>query len=292
MERTKQSPRTPSPCPETKHPESPPWDDTASHSNTVNSRKRVAAGGCQSPGKAKRAAWTINKRDISEQTTCWRQQLEQLHCLNRICCPRCGILLLDDPIVAATVEVQSRGRNVFRLFHTKCQKREKGKSLYICLGCGEQSAHSARRLISTSCNCMQESPTHSSTSSLGHKGNPKPRCGAEELLGCKENDWPSASQKYFLREHHQVGDGKRGLVYNSLVDWRRRTGFEGLSDEEVHHHLHITNIHHGITASKSKDVYQLTADLVDEGSRHRKGAENAMRIAFEKTILGVLQWDG
>ena len=202
------------------------------------------------------------------------------------------MLLLDDPIVAATVEVQSRGRNVFRLFHTKCQKREKGKSLYICLGCGEQSAHSARRLVSTSCNCMQESPTHSSTSSLGHKGNPKPRCGAEELLGCKENDWPSASQKYFLREHHQVGDGKRGLVYNSLVDWRRRTGFEGLSDEEVHHHLHITNIHHGITASKSKDVCQLTADLVDEGSQHRKGAENAMRIAFEETIMDVLQRDG
>ena len=89
-----------------------------------------------------------------------------------------------------------------------------------------------------------------------------------------------------------MGDGKRGLVYNSLVDWRRRRGFEGLSDEEVHHHLHITNIHHGITASKSKDVCQLTADLVNEGSQHRKGAENAMRIAFEETILDVLQRDG
>ena len=89
-----------------------------------------------------------------------------------------------------------------------------------------------------------------------------------------------------------MGDGKRGLVYNSLVDWRRRRGFEGLSDEEVHHHLHITNIHHGITASKSRDVCQLTADLVDEGSQHRKGAENAMRIAFEETIMDVLQRDG
>ena len=89
-----------------------------------------------------------------------------------------------------------------------------------------------------------------------------------------------------------MGDGKRGLVYNCLIDWKRNIGFEGLTDKEVHQHLHITNIHHGITQSKSVDVCQFTADLVDKGKRHRKGAENAMRIAFEETILDVLQRDG
>ena len=89
-----------------------------------------------------------------------------------------------------------------------------------------------------------------------------------------------------------MGDGKRGLVYNCLIDWKRNIEFEGLSDEEVHQHLNITNIHHGITQSKSVDVCQFTADLVGEGSRHREGAENATRIAFEETILDVLQRDG
>ena len=81
-------------------------------------------------------------------------------------------------------------------------------------------------------------------------------------------------------------------MYNCLIDWKRNIGFEGLSDGEMHHHLHITNIHHGITRSKSKDVCQLTADLVDEGSQHRKGAERAMRIGFEETIMDVLLRDG
>ena len=81
-------------------------------------------------------------------------------------------------------------------------------------------------------------------------------------------------------------------MYNCLIDWKRNIGFEGLSDGEMHHHLHITNIHYGITQSKSIDVCQFTADLVEEGSQHHKGAENAMRIAFEETILDVLQRDG
>lgn len=45
-----------------------------------------------------------------------------------------------------------------------------------------------------------------------------------------------------------------GLVYNFLVDSKMNSGFEGLSDGEMHHHLHIANIDFGINQSNSIDV--------------------------------------
>ena len=172
----------------------------------------------------------------------------------------------------------------FTQYATKGTKERFSLSVWVV---GQVLSTPERGLFSKHCKCMQESATHHSTSSL--KGNDDPKGSnssvVEELLCCEENNWPLASQKKFAREHRQVGDGKRGFVYNCLIDWKRSIGFEGLSDGEMHHHLHITNIHYVITQSKSIDVCQFTADLVEEGSQHRKGAENAMRIAFEETIL-------
>ena len=96
---------------------------------------------------------------------------------------------------------------------------------------------------------------------------------------------------YHLREHSQAGGGKRALVYNSLVDPRRNTGFDCLTDEEMHHHLHITNIHHGITQWKSKDVCKLTSDIVDQGTAQLRECKRAMRMVFNESLLHFLQTD-
>mgnify|MGYP007004894143 FL=1 len=68
------------------------------------------------------------------------------------------------------------------------------------------------------------------------------------------DEWPNPSKRFFTREHNRKGDGLRGLVYNALIDSKRMTDFSGLSEEEMHYHLHITSIHHGLLQSKSRDV--------------------------------------
>ena len=39
-----------------------------------------------------------------------------------------------------------------------------------------------------------------------------------DILFSNKNEWPQTSATYFTREHNNPGDGKRGLVYNSLIE--------------------------------------------------------------------------
>ena len=39
-----------------------------------------------------------------------------------------------------------------------------------------------------------------------------------DLLFSNKSEWPQTSATYFTREHNNPGDGKRGLVYNSLIE--------------------------------------------------------------------------
>ena len=150
-----------------------------------------------SPWRAKRAASIKNKTDESALTFCLGQQLEQLDWKQQILCPQCGDPLVGDAIDATTVDIETREQNVIRLFHTACKRRDKGKCLFICLGCGKHAVHSAKRLISNYCKCMQEGATHHSTSSLKENDDPKGSSSVVEgLLCCEENNWPLASQKF------------------------------------------------------------------------------------------------
>ena len=38
------------------------------------------------------------------------------------------------------------------------------------------------------------------------------------LLFSNKSEWPKTSATYFTREHNNPGDGKRGLVFNSLIE--------------------------------------------------------------------------
>ena len=42
-------------------------------------------------------------------------------------------------------------------------------------------------------------------------------------------EWPQVSAKYFTRELNKSGDGKRGLVFNYLIDKKRISGFRCLA---------------------------------------------------------------
>ena len=103
-----------------------------------------------------------------------------------------------------------------------------------------------------------------------------------------ESEWPPSSAKYFIRENNRAGDGMRGLVYNSLVDSRRNTNFGDLRDDEMHYHLHIANIHHGMHQSKSKDVCEMTGHVVSQEIEKREMEVSAMRDSFQNSIREVL----
>ena len=115
---------------------------------------------------------------------------------------------------------------------------------------------------------------------------------AHEFFSSQGTHWSKASRTYYTREDNQAGEGKKALVYISLVDSRRKTGFDCITDEEMHHHLHITNIHHGITQQKSKDVCKLTSNIVDQGRSNLAACNNAMKMAFNESILHFLKRDG
>ena len=68
--------------------------------------------------------------------------------------------------------------------------------------------------------------------------------GINHMFERNEKEWPPSSAKYFIRKHSKKGDGKKGLVYNALIDHKRNTGFDGLTDDEMHYHLHVASIHH------------------------------------------------
>lgn len=98
------------------------------------------------------------------------------------------------------------------------------------------------------------------------------------------NEWPVAGAKYFTREHQQTGDGMRGLVYNSLIDSKRETCFNSLGSEEINHHLHLTNIHKGITQAKSKEVCRMTHYTVNRERTKQRELVKAMEDSYQDAI--------
>ena len=93
------------------------------------------------------------------------------------------------------------------------------------------------------------------------------------------NEWPNPSKRFFTRETIRKGDGLRGLVYNALIDSKRMTDFSGLSEEEMHYHLHITSINHGLLQTKSRDVCAMTHHVLRIEQQQRTELEKLMKKA-------------
>ena len=60
---------------------------------------------------------------------------------------------------------------------------------------------------------------------------------AEEFF-IKENGWSNSSRSYLINEHNDR-TGLKGIVYKALIDHQRMSGFESLSEKEVHFHLYM-----------------------------------------------------
>ena len=119
---------------------------------------------------------------------------------------------------------------------------------------------------------------------------PNPNCEVHDvqLFFSDRSEWPENSAKYFLREHNNPGDGRRGLVFNCLLDKNRTTGFSGLSDEEMYYHLHAASVHRGITQEQSKDVCRLSAHMEKQCQQEMKCALEATNNAYTEALKDAL----
>ena len=86
----------------------------------------------------------------------WQEKLEEWQRKKNIRCPNCDKSLFGYSTTLSTVELTSMEANVLRVFHTACQSKTKGKSLYICLDCGAMSSYSTKKLIASHCKCLQQ----------------------------------------------------------------------------------------------------------------------------------------
>ena len=90
------------------------------------------------------------------QNIYWQEKLEEWQRKKNIRCPNCDKSLFGYSTTLSTVELTSMEANVLRVFHTACQSKTKGKSLYICLDCGAMSSYSTKKLIASHCKCLQQ----------------------------------------------------------------------------------------------------------------------------------------
>ena len=111
------------------------------------------------------------------------------------------------------------------------------------------------------------------------------------------SEWPPNSATFFLREHENPWDGKRGLVYKShvhkgqfsgFIDDNGVSGFSDLGDEELHYHLHTTGIHYGVTHAVSNDICEMSRHMVQQCQQEKNTALEAATAAFNNTLLNTL----
>ena len=64
-------------------------------------------------------------------------------------------------------------------------------------------------------------------------------------------------------------------MYNSVVEKERDADFSDLQDDEMHYHMHIADVHYGMTQAKSKGVCEIMA------SEHRRSESSQRRLITE-----------
>lgn len=101
-------------------------------------------------------------------------------------------------------------------------------------------------------------------------------------------EWPIASAKYFSRDIKCPGDGKRGLVFNSLIDKKRISDFSSLHNDELDYHFHVTHVHHGITLAKSKAICTMSHYMVQQCHQEKRESLEANRLGFSSALHDVL----
>ena len=109
----------------------------------------------------------------------------------------------------------------------------------------------------------------------------------DSLLSNK-SEWPETSATYFIREHNNPGDGKRGLVFNSLIGKNRVPNFSSLGDGELNYHLHTANTHYGVTQVKSKDICKISCHMEKQSQQEKGEVLEATIDAFSRALQETL----
>jgi hypothetical protein len=199
------------------------------------------------------------------------------------------------------------------LVHKQCQCHNPGK-IYFCLNCGGKAGR-LRDLFNRWCTCQEvsapepddgggdavESPVDFGESSndpfsalendavgIAHREFLDERTAIRTLFADK-SEWPPKSGSFFLREHEKQGDGVRGLVFRALIDHKANTDFDSLSDNEVHHHMHVAKTHKGMSNSKSIDVCAMTKHVVKQGRIQSEMKFKQLRESFESSVAESLR---
>ena len=99
--------------------------------------------------------------------------------------------------------------------------------------------------------------------------------------------WPDRSSKFFLREHKNKGDGKKGLIYNALIDRKVDTNFGTLTDEEVQYHFHVASMYHGMSVPKVHDVTAVSHHIVKQGVEEQKAELETLRNCMNESCKEI-----
>lgn len=100
--------------------------------------------------------------------------------------------------------------------------------------------------------------------------------------------WPKASKKFFLREHRNKGDGKKGIIYNALIDKKQESDFGLLPEKEQEYHMHLTATFHSMQQSMIHNVTSANHYMVKEGVQKRKSEVDMMRECLGETLKDAL----
>ena len=79
--------------------------------------------------------------------------------------------------------------------------------------------------------------------------------------------------KILSQQTQQNRGWTESLGMHSLIDRKRTTYVDGLSDKEMYHHLHIANVYHGIHHYKSIDVCVMISHIVRQDITKWRGKE-------------------
>ncbi len=112
-----------------------------------------------------------------------------------------------------------------------------------------------------------------------------------DILG-NQNEWPSASSRFFIRNHKNQGDGLRGLVFNSVIDSKINNDFSSLTVNEMFFHLHIAAIHYGLPSTKSIDITTMMMHLSTDHNHIIQNERESMKKAYHNSIVKVLKSHG
>eukprot|EP00972_Heterocapsa_arctica_P050267 7392546-Heterocapsa_arctica.AAC.1 len=102
-----------------------------------------------------------------------------------------------------------------------------------------------------------------------------------------DNNWPPASQDFFINEHNDR-TGLKGIIFRAIIDPTRKSGFDSLSDAEMYFHLLSTIIHYNSSRSESVNICSMLEHTSLDCDELLQSTNNACFQSLEKQLILAL----